>query len=135
MLAGPKSGLTVVTSTPGEAAALAAAPIFSVIERVVLGLMTWMCMARPSRGRRARVEFVIARSEATWRSRGRRAPYVPLDRFACARDDGHLAVQSTSLTKSGLQDRRVRTVRELAREPRPRACLIATPQHRPQACA
>jgi hypothetical protein len=33
-------GLTVVTSTPGEAAAFAAAPIFSVIERVVLGLMT-----------------------------------------------------------------------------------------------
>ena len=36
----PIVGLTVVTSTPGEAAALAAAPIFSVIERVVLGLMT-----------------------------------------------------------------------------------------------
>ena len=44
MLAGPKSGLTAVTSTPGEAAALAAAPIFSVIERVVFGLMAWMCM-------------------------------------------------------------------------------------------
>ena len=36
-----------MTSTPGEAAALAASPIFSVIERVVFGLMTWMCMARP----------------------------------------------------------------------------------------
>lgn len=32
---------------PGEAAALAAAPIFSVIERVVLGLTTWMRMRSP----------------------------------------------------------------------------------------
>jgi hypothetical protein len=40
MLAGPKFGLTALTSTPGEAAALAAALIFSVIEGVVLGLMT-----------------------------------------------------------------------------------------------
>src|SRR5271155_2114597 len=51
MLAGPNSGLTAVTSTPGEAAALAAAPIFTVIERVVLGLMTWMCIISLSSGR------------------------------------------------------------------------------------
>src|SRR5208282_83591 len=42
MLGGPKSGLAALTSTPGEAAAFAAAPIFSVIERVVFGLTTWM---------------------------------------------------------------------------------------------
>ena len=36
----PELGIDGVTSTPGEAAALAAAPIFSVIERVVFGLMT-----------------------------------------------------------------------------------------------
>jgi hypothetical protein len=40
MLAGPKSGLTALTSTPGETAAFAAAPIFRVIETVVFGLMT-----------------------------------------------------------------------------------------------
>src|SRR5271154_4141849 len=94
MLAGPKSGLTAVTSTPGEAAALAAAPIFTVIERVVLGLMTWMCMISLSSGR------------------------TGVFRRPSARDDGHLVVQSASPTKSGLQDRGVRTARELACERR-----------------
>ena len=42
MLAGPKSGLTVLISTSGEAAAFAAAPIFSIIERVVFGLTRQM---------------------------------------------------------------------------------------------
>jgi hypothetical protein len=40
MLAGPKLGLTALISASREAVALAAAPIFIVIERVVFGLMT-----------------------------------------------------------------------------------------------
>src|SRR5208337_4295961 len=40
MLGGPKSGLTAKTSTPGEATAFAAVPIFAVIEAVVFGLTT-----------------------------------------------------------------------------------------------
>ena len=32
--------------------------------------------------------IVIARSEATWRSRSHEAPYVPLDCFAIARPEG-----------------------------------------------
>jgi hypothetical protein len=46
-------------------------------------------MARSSgiRHREERTDAAIQRSKG---------PYVPLDRFACARDDGHFAVQSTS---------------------------------------
>src|SRR5208337_2961180 len=46
MLGGPKSELTAKTSTPGEATAFAAAPIFAVIEAVVLGLTTMMRMRK-----------------------------------------------------------------------------------------
>src|SRR5208337_2885539 len=46
MLGGPKSGLTARTSTPGEATAFAAVPIFAVIEAVVLGLTITMRMRK-----------------------------------------------------------------------------------------
>ena len=40
MLTGPLRGLTAMISVPGAAARVAAAPILSVIEAVVLGLTT-----------------------------------------------------------------------------------------------
>lgn len=44
MLTGQKLGLTALISTSREAAALAAAPIFIVIERVVFELMMQISM-------------------------------------------------------------------------------------------
>src|SRR5208282_4482439 len=46
---GPNSGLTALTLTPGDTAALAARPILAVIEAVVFGLTTQMRMGSPSK--------------------------------------------------------------------------------------
>jgi hypothetical protein len=50
MLAGPEAGLRAMISVPGLATRRAQTPIFSVIEAVVLGLMTAMRMATPAHG-------------------------------------------------------------------------------------
>src|ERR1700737_1956848 len=52
MVGGPKSALRAVISVPGAATARAAAPILSVIEAVVLGLITRMRMVVPVTARR-----------------------------------------------------------------------------------
>src|SRR6267378_8354774 len=61
MLGGPKFGLTASIAVPEAATAWAAAPIFCVIDAVVLGFTTRMCMGvRPDSQFSAKIERLDA---------------------------------------------------------------------------